>query len=278
MMKTPGPIKPILFIFFAIQFISCEMATKWEISPGKDDFIVVSGQITNEKKEHIVTIYGPVDQLNKIPQPISGGTVSIFDGDSLYQLNNDYSMPGRYTTNANFRAVINKTYTLLISVDGQNYFASTTMLPVSQFDPLNYKYDETKQMFFVDSVAEAFNSKESAMYEILINWEQLQGYDTIPSESKNAVLYYYTLSTLDVSEVFKPQKEQVYFPAGTTIIERKYSLTKQQAKFIRSLLLETEWRGGLFDVAQGNITTNLSNGAFGYFGASSVLEKTITVK
>jgi len=278
MMKTTGIIKPILFIFCAIQFISCEMATNWKISPDKNDFIVVNGQITNEKKEHIVTIYSPADQLNKIPKPISWGYVSIFDGDSLFYLNNDYSNPGRYKTNANFRAVINKTYTLMINVSGQNYFASTTMLPVSQFNPLKYKYDETKQMFLIDSVTEAFNINESAMYEIMINWEQVQGYDTIPAELKNAVLYYYTLSTLDVSEVFKPQKEQVYFPAGTTIIERKYSLTKQQAKFIRSLLLETEWRGGLFDVTQGNITTNLSNGAVGYFGASSVLEKTITVK
>jgi hypothetical protein len=278
MMKTIGTIKPILFIFFTIQFISCEMATSWEISPGINDFIVVNGQITNEKKEHIVTIYSPVDQLNKIPKPIYWASVSIFDGDSLYHLNNDYSNPGRYTTINNFRAVINKTYTLFITLSGQNYFASTTMLPVSQFNPLKYRYDETKQMFLVDSVTEAFNNNESAMYEIMINWAQVQGYDTIPSESKNAVLYYYTLSTLDVSEVFKPQREQVYFPAGTTIIERKYSLTKQQAKFIRSLLLETEWRGGLFDVTQGNITTNLSNGAVGYFGASSVLEKTIIVK
>jgi hypothetical protein len=36
-------------------------------------------------------------------------------------------------------------------------------------------------------------------------------------------------------------------------------------------MMETEWRGGLFDVERGNISTNLSEGAIGYFAASTVL-------
>ena len=34
---------------------------------------------------------------------------------------------------------------------------------------------------------------------------------------------------------------------------------------------ETNWRGGLFDVERGNIPTNMSAGAIGYFAASSVV-------
>ena len=64
----------------------------------------------------------------------------------------------------------------------------------------------------------------------------------------------------------------------TTIIESKYSVTPEHAGFIRSMLLETEWRGGLFDVAQGNLETNLSQGAFGFFAISTVIRDTLTVK
>ena len=39
-------------------------------------------------------------------------------------------------------------------------------------------------------------------------------------------------------------------------------------------MIESEWRGGLFDVERGNITTNLSEGAIGYFAASTVITDT----
>jgi hypothetical protein len=35
-------------------------------------------------------------------------------------------------------------------------------------------------------------------------------------------------------------------------------------------MAETEWRGGLFDVQPGNVRTNLSEGAVGYFAVSQV--------
>jgi len=44
------------------------------------------------------------------------------------------------------------------------------------------------------------------------------------------------------------------------------------------MLLETEWRGGLFDVAHGNLETNLSQGAFGFFAVSTVIRDTIIAK
>jgi hypothetical protein len=39
-------------------------------------------------------------------------------------------------------------------------------------------------------------------------------------------------------------------------------------------MAETEWRGGLFDVQPGNVRTNLSEGAVGYFSVSAVVADT----
>ncbi len=267
-----------IFFLLSIFLLSCEEVTEYEFSTEKLDFIVVNGNLTNEIKAHNITITRPVNSLNEIPSPVSGAYTYVYDGDSLYVLEEDLSTPGVYKTDENFSAVINNPYTLSIVIGDNKYFATTRMLPVTPFNPLKYVFDEEKQLFSIDSVNQAFDREESAIYEIQIDWTSVKGYDSIEENKKKALLYYYTLSTIDISEVFAPEKEVVYFPAGTTIVESKYSITPKHADFIRSMLLETEWRGGLFDVAQGNLKTNLSRGAFGYFSVSTVIRDTIIVE
>jgi len=278
LIRVDSFIRTTVVLFPILVFISCEIKTEWKLETDNYNFVVVNGQITNEKKAHQVILSRPVNQLNEVPEPISSASVNIYDGDSLYTLKEDLLKPGTYKTDSTFRAFINKPYTLLVTVNNQQYYSSVIMLPVIPFNTLKYKFVDEKQMYTIDSVTQAFDNQESAMYEILIDWTHVPGYEYAPIESKKAVMFYYTLSTLDISEVFKSETEQIYFPTGTIITEKKYSLTKQHAEFIRSLLLETEWRGGLFDVAHGNMKTNLSKGALGFFGASSVFQKTFQVK
>ncbi len=269
--------KYMVFLLTAFIF-SCEEVSEYEFGAEELNFIVVTGNLTNEKKAHEIIVNHPVNSLNETPQPVSGAGVFIYDGDSLHNLTEDLLNPGIYKTDGGFSAVINKPYTLFIDTDNNRYFATTRMLPATPFNPLKYAFDEEKQLFSIDSVNQAFDRDESAIYEIQIDWTSIEGYDTVEISKKKALLYYYTLSTIDVSEVFAPEKEIIYFPAGTTIVESKYSITPEHADFIRSMLLETEWRGGLFDVAQGNLKTNLSNGAFGYFSVSTVIRDTVIVK
>ena len=265
-------------LFLIFLSFSCEEIAEYEFSTEKLNFIVVNGHLTNEKKSHQIIVSHPVNTLGEEAEPVSNAFVSIYDGDSLHELQEDFLNKGAYNTDQNFRAVINKPYTLLIITTESKYYASAYMRPVSPFNPLKYRFDEEKNMFTIDSVNQAFDKSESAIYEIQIDWTNVVGYDNMNINKKKATLYYYTLSTIDISEVFAPEKEKIYFPAGTTIIESKYSVTPEHAGFIRSMLLETEWRGGLFDVAQGNLETNLSQGAFGFFAISTVIRDTLTVK
>ncbi|MCO5267212.1 MAG: hypothetical protein M9948_15220, partial [Lentimicrobium sp.] len=66
----------------------------------------------------------------------------------------------------------------------------------------------------------------------------------------------------------------IRFPSGTTITERKYSLTTEHAAYLRALLSETTWQGGLFNTAPANLPTNLSGNGMGYFGICAVIQKT----
>jgi hypothetical protein len=78
--------------------------------------------------------------------------------------------------------------------------------------------------------------------------------------------------------MYKPDKEIFQFPKGTTVIRRKYSVSDAYRAFLRSMLSETEWRGGVFDVQRSNVTTNLSEGAVGFFAVCSVVADTTVVE
>jgi hypothetical protein len=168
-------------------------------------------------------------------------------------------------------------YSLLIYYRERFYSAQAYMVPGKIFAELTYKKNEDNDLYYIDYVASAFEAEDPAMWEILIDWSLVPGYESIdPDECKKKLLFY-TLPTLDVSQVFAPLVEQVYFPAGTIITERRYSLTTEHAAYIRTLLLETSWQGGVFPSDPANVITNLSDGAVGFFGICAVNSISLTV-
>jgi hypothetical protein len=89
---------------------------------------------------------------------------------------------------------------------------------------------------------------------------------------------FYDLKTIDVNELFKPEKEAFYFPKQATVLRRKYSVSPAYRNFLRSMLSETQWRGGVFDIQHANVATNLSKGAIGFFAVCSVVSDSTVVQ
>jgi hypothetical protein len=113
------------------------------------------------------------------------------------------------------------------------------------------------------------------MWEVFLDWSKVPGYQQTDSTKCKARMLFYTLSTLDVSEIFAPSLESISFPSGTKITETRYSLTPEYAEFIREVLLETQWQGSLFNTTPANVPTNLSEGGAGFFavcGVSSIFQ------
>ncbi|MEN8119059.1 MAG: DUF4249 family protein [Bacteroidota bacterium] len=264
-------------ILLFLVFTSCEKEVAWTFEPTTSQ-IAVDGLLTNVKKSHLIRITKSVAELNEEPEPVSKAFVTINNGDTVQILTEFPENSGIYKTDSNYWPVINKIYSLQILYNGERYTATARMVPVTPFNKLSYVYNPNNNMYYIDSVAKSFSSKESAMYEIIIDWSHLPDYANLPFTEKRATLYYYTLRTIDISQVFAPDKETAYFPLGARILEKKYSLAPQHAEFIRSMLSETEWRGGFFDVTQANVRTNISNGGLGFFGASTVISDTLTVR
>lgn len=242
---------------------------------GSHNFIVVDGIITNEKKVQIIRLSNPVDNLNDIPAPVTGATIIVTLQDSIYNFHELPGNLGTYVSNNEFAGQKNKIHSLFITVGSNVYSAKANMEAGALFSLFGYALNKETNLYHITKVYNnEFNPNRPAMFEILLNWSQVPGYQETDPEACKVRLLYYVLPTLDVSQVFAPDIEQVNFPSGTIIEEKRYSLTTEHAEFLRELLSETTWQGGLFNSAAANIPTNLSQGAVGYFGASSVTSRT----
>lgn len=269
----------LTYLLLLILLVSCEEQTDWDFKKAENDFIVVDGIITNELKVQTVTIMKPVTTLNGIPEPVSGATVLVSSTLLTHTFHEDQKHPGTYLSDKAFTGIRNQTYSLLITSGTRTYSSKAVLSPaVQDFVFINYQKDADDNKYRIVNSPFPYNPSLSAMYEIQLDWSAAPGFESQNPDSCRARLYYYTLPTLDVSELFAPEMEKITFPSGTVITERRYSLTDEHAAFLRAILLETTWQGGYFNTASANIPTNLSSGAVGFFGACGVAEKQETAK
>lgn len=259
----------VIFATFLFM-ISCESEYTWNIKSSDKKALIVDGIITNEYKPQCIKLSLLNNDLNMPYSAVSGAAVNVNNGTSTYTFSESVTEPGSYYSNA-FQGVIGKTYTLQINYLTNTYTASAKMVPITALDSVKliskdnlFKYNHTKY-------------GDPAMIEVYLDWSASPGYCATYG-SCSALETFYILYNVDINSEIRPDHEIIYFPKGTRIIRRKYSLTEEHQAFLRSLLIETEWKGGVFDVQEGNVTTNLSAGALGYFGACTVLSDTTFVK
>jgi len=268
----------ILHIVLLILLTGCVKQADWTLPGQSSGLIVVDATLTDIQQVHTITLSLPVTTLDTAAKPVTGATVLITTSDSLWFLNEDSLHPGNYATDSSFVAALNIGYALQIIWQDKNYSAQASMAAGKFFNELTYKKNEGDDLYHIDWVASAFSVDNPAMWEVVVDWSYLPGFDTLDPDACHARLLFYTLPTIDVSQIFAPIVEQTSFPAGSLITERRYSLTTGHAEFLRQLLLETNWQGSMFPSANANVTTNLSPGAIGYFGVCAVTELSLVVE
>ena len=257
----------LALILACMTLTSCnEEPIEWELDTHCPDLLVVEGMLTNERKSHEVKISRPVASPTDTPQPVRGAAVAIFDGRNATILSEN--APGIYRTIPSYQAVYNRLYYLVIYKDGREYSALSYLTPVSPLKPLRYRRVQDQRNWYEFELRE---TSDASMVEILLDWSHLPAFQGMPPEETQARIVYYTVKSIDVNKLFRPDKERVFFPVGTRVVRRKYSMNRFQEEFVRTMMAETEWRGGLFDVQPGNVQTNLSEGALGYFSVSMMV-------
>lgn len=262
-----------IYILIFMMAVGCEEATDWPIDAKNNDLIVVEAMVTNEFKQHAIKLSRTISEVNQTPEAVSGALVAVVVDNVPYPFMEYPVGSGNYYSDS-VQAVVNRVYQLYINYEDIEYFASASMEPVTPLIPISYSLvDEENSLYTINFQ----DSNEPSIKEYWISWGHLQSYQDLPSEETVARTFHYTLSSIDVNQSFKPEQETVKFPAGSIILRKKYSLTDEHEAFVRSFLIETEWRGSVFDVQKGNVLTNLSEGAIGFFAVSTAVSDTTLI-
>lgn len=255
--------------------LSCTERIDWEMKYQESDLIVVEGKITNERRAHEIKLTYPVYEMNGIPEPVSGAMVEISDGRELHELTEDPARPGTYLTSPGFAGEVNKGYQLRIYHTAGKITALTFMRSVTPFQHMSLRQVAYDPPLFEATISD---SDKPAIVRLELDWSHVPGYDTLPAGENHAVIYHYTLNSVDVNRIFQPEREHVRFPPGTIVYREKESVNNFYEEFLRSMLSETDWRGGVFDVLPGNARTNMDHGAVGFFTAAEVIRDTVVIQ
>lgn len=243
--------------------VNCEETQEPNIDANDPSLLVVEALITNENKRHEVRLTQTFSGLANSPKMISNALVALNDGDNTIILQQHPERPGIYLTDT-LRALIGKLYTLFIVHEEKEYFAIAASAFGAPLEPLVVVESDNDMIEYVYQ-----ESSSPSMMEVQVRWDEA-GESGIPI-AKEIRAFFYTLNVIDVNQIFAPDKEKVVFPKGAQLRRIKYSLTENHQEFLRSFLSEVDWRGGSFDVAPGNVRTNLSEGAIGFFAVSMTL-------
>ena len=82
---------------------------------------------------------------------------------------------------------------------------------------------------------------------------------------------FFTHPNIEVNGLMNFQEAHFYgFRSGRYVTQKRFSISQSYYDFLRSVFMETEWRGTLFDSTPANIKGNVSNGGLGFFSAQAV--------
>lgn len=264
-----------LLVLLLLPGFSCTEKLSWELDYQEADVIVVEGRITTEPGAHEIRLSTPVYEINALPEAVSGAVVEINDGRTIHSLREDASRPGVYLTDRNFAAEVNRRYQLRIKHGDKRISGVAYVREVSDFPNMRLFRVRDKPPLYEVYIGD---QNGPSVIRMELDWSHVRGYDTLPDHQNHALIYHYTLNSVDVNRMFSPDREHVYFPPGTIVYREKESLPRSYEEFLRGMLSETDWRGGVFDVLPGNARTNLSEGAIGFFTACDIIRDTLIIE
>ncbi len=200
--------------------------------------------------------------------------------DSL-ELENPY-----YLSEKEFSAVVGEVYTLNIDYDGVLYYGMDSVVKASDFKfneiPLPYvNYDHSYMSDDVEYVLEL--KRHHFGYAVANQWRWNVKRNI--SESEN-ILYHlggvaYSHQFADAQGLFSNIEYYTTFYYGEkesndTLVVTRVSYSDGYYNYLYQKFMETDWTESVFSTLSGNLSTNMSSGAIGYFYASDLNSKEIS--
>ena len=279
-------MKKIPLVLFALIIYACssEELSIDDIVSSKNNHqfdVVVDCYITTELKKHYIKLSAPSkDVTNNQSDPVSHAIVYIANDDNKYSFE-EIEIHGIYESITEFAPQVGQEYEMHVKVGNMEYFACEMPVVVSDIDSSQIQLPKRDMGVISSSKTYFLVDKHQFGYPENNKWLWL---DDIPIEyfsnpfSEN--LYYcYTHSRAELQGLY-PNNTYLYSFRGSpedSITILKYSLSDNYYEYLIALFSETEWEAGIFSSIPGNLPSNLSEGAAGYFYIMDVTSKKITV-
>lgn len=254
-----------------VSLASCTKIIDLDLNDDENQRLVVDAVFTTLPLEHQVKLNITANYFSaEVPPVATGATVSVTDGVNV--INFLETEPGIYKTDSLARALSNTNYTLNISYNGVDYTAQNYCDSVPKLDSVLVEYVPATQ-------------NDKAYHKIRISTQEKLGYGD----------YYawqiYVNGVLDNDTITEQiSTDDGFFPDGTyfnmfeltrmrdlnpgdTIMVAQHAISKETYEAYFAILLQTAFRGGIFDTPPADVPTNLSEGAVGLFAASGESRK-----
>jgi len=237
--------------------------------------LVVEGSISTETKAHEVHLSTTTNYYyNQQPPAVSGATVTITDGTTIFPLTEDSTRPGYYLTQPDVKGIPGKTYTLNIVLaqpinEKTTYSATSRMEEVGVLDSIEIRYLDRWEVFEVGCYAWDPPITNFYMFNIYKN-------GILMTDSINEVIitddrFFNGNYTNGVGVGYLSENDPTEnVRTGDTIMMEIAGITEEYYKFVMAVQIETGYKNPLFSGPPANIKGNISNGAIGYFATCSV--------
>lgn len=243
-----------------------------ELNHGKSDpVLIVDALITDQPGPHTIKLTRTIDfSSDESSQMVSDAIVTIADnlGNSEELV---YTEEGIYQTN-NTQGVVGRTYSLNIEYNGRTYTSESTLLPVSEIDPLISDFQ-----FETSLSDEGYYVTMRAKVSVpdVINYYRWRIFE-------NDSLYNDIEDLIVADDEYSDDEFEFQFgypfEIGDEVRVEMSSISKEGLNYYEGFYEVITNDGGLFSPPPVNAPSNISNGALGLFQASAVVTKSIVIE
>lgn len=239
--------------------------------------IVVEGNISTDTTAHIVKLNKTADYfINEPPEPVSGAQVTISGDSESFELTETPANSGIYITAPDVFGKVGSEYRLSVvlneEIGGSKVFEATSMIyPINQIDSIGLRFQEswgTDGFYEVQCYVWDPPTEDFYMFQTFINGRLVS--DSISKVFVVDDILYNGNYTNGIGVSYLDQsRDSEKLNVGDTVILKASRLTKEQAEFIFRIQEEISYQNPLFSGPPANVSGNISNGGFGFFGAYS---------
>ncbi len=265
--------------------------------PGGVDisYVVINGQITNERKPYIITVSQSATNGELSEQKITGALVSIKSTDGAVEVLTEYQRGSYRTDSTQFIGIIGNSYVVEVVLDDGRIYQSSPekLLPVPPIQKLDFDFVKEAELNEIDNIV--FRKRVKIKINTVIpdnpenvyfKWDVTGEYEFKESEALTDIFattgvgtFLFTcfvqdpvgigdISIFDGSNAASAQlqSQQIKsievdykFTFNYCVHVKQQSLTQGAYEFWRSVKESTERSGELFERNPGQITGNIRN-------------------